>query len=730
MAFDQVLKDARKAKRLFSSKTKVENEGSTANVVKLNLGAASAGSRTAAADGVAAFLHDATKRREAAINDHGQTSVGFSFRQATDTLPAPNQVLEEGTMSGDGRSIRVAADMYSGSSGMALMLRHDDAGMDSFFTYDLLDVMALQIIDMVIQTGATVSTLTRYQLSVLYRYFYRSNPIIAQIIDTHTDLLMSKARIVPPENVPEILRDYCTKFTKDWIKKSNFEIQLRNNHRGTNIYGYSYMVFDDDTSKLKNQLQPLGRVSQDYAQLNEDDQKFVAETEKLYATDPKKVPLKDRLRYLDIKCLNKLENDYTGPDRCLVYNPLDINKEHRNLETGYEGIFVGVSTEAISAPDQQALKTHGYTKGWIDLIEDAKGNNQNDLLIDNNPHNSLPFLAVMERPERTSLIHRVLHDAFLYDVGRRAEMVNLLMFGKIGRIYKAPNASPDQIIALEDQIYELHADPTYVIVTNFDLSVEEVGVRTKDQATELAGNQEKNNNTISTALGLPMSFISNESQYSGANITLEVINVVYNSQKDYIVNTMNEKVFKPISMRKGLVTLDEWGDLIVVAPQLAFTRMALRDDSVTSNLFNLYTKGSLPVEIIYEIFNLDTSEIERSLRKDAFTLRDSTFNDLMRDVYNSVSASIATSDEIVKKICDSLGIKKVELMPADSGMGGGAGGGDDFGMGGDLGGGLPGSGDIGPGGEAPDGANPEVPTNPDDLGTNVQDVPTDNFTPN
>lgn len=617
-----------------------------------------------------------------------------------------------------------------GSSNVLAMLYRTDFGdeLGSMFMYDLLDVAAMQVIDYIIASGGTITMLTYMQLWLLYRYFYRTNPIIAQVIDTHTDLLMSKARVDPPANVSEILRDFTVNFFNNWIERSKFSIALRDAHRKLNIYGYAYIVMDDDTTRLKNELQPMRDITPtNYKlELSEEDEAFVQKIEKMYRDeDPKKISVIDRLSYLSKKCIFRFEPDYCGPDRTLVYSPLELTREYKKRDASYEAIFL---PNRYAAEKPESLRELGLTGGWVQLILDAGSNPE--LQIDNGTEQTFPFLTVLERPERTSLIHRTLHDALIYELGRRAELVRMQMFGKQGRIYMAPEASMDQLYELEGQIQALHEDPTYVVVTNHQITIEEVGQKVSDQAKELMDGEEHAQNTMSTAMGLPMSFISNESQYTGANITLEVINVIYNSQKDHITSVVNETIFKPVAIRKGLVVLDDWGDPRPVYPRLTFTRMALRDDAVTQNLFNLYQKGSLPVEIIYEVFNLDTEDVNRGLRDNSFTFKDPTFNDLIRGVTDSLAAQIAAAPEIMEKICESIGIK---VPPAPLAPPGGEG------MPGGGGGEFPG-GEMGPGGMPPEGMPPggegEMPPGegvPGEVapeeGIEVPDVSGDNFSP-
>lgn len=132
---------------------------------------------------------------------------------------------------------------------------------------------------------------------------------------------------------------------------------------------------------------------------------------------------------------------------------------------------------------------------------------------------------------------------------------------------------------------------------------------------------------------MPLTLISGDSQYSGGSIKLEILNVEYHSFKQRVQSLIEEKLFKPIALRKGFVTVDDWGNPVIAYPRLTFSRVSLRDESVFDILFSLYQKGSLPVSILYDILNLDPDDVKRGIEADLWTVNDPNMNEMVRGLY-------------------------------------------------------------------------------------------------
>ena len=99
------------------------------------------------------------------------------------------------------------------------------------------------------------------------------------------------------------------------------------------------------------------------------------------------------------------------------------------------------------------------------------------------------------------------------------------------------------------------------------------------------------------------------------------------------------------------------GEDQVIYQTLSFTRLAIRDNRDTFDaLFNLYQKGSLDVDVILELLNIDPVMTREKLKKDLFTLQDSTFNEVLRSVYGDAARDVAENSDAAQRIAAELGL--------------------------------------------------------------------------
>jgi hypothetical protein len=220
---------------------------------------------------------------------------------------------------------------------------------------------------------------------------------------------------------------------------------------------------------------------------------------------------------------------------------------------------------------------------------------------------------------------------------------------------------------LREQVDLSLVDPDYSIVTNYEVHWEEMGSR--DRLLDLSGEYEQTERQLLAGLGVTESLMSGEAIYSGDRLKLEVINTRYLFLRDVLQEFVEESLFKPVARRKGFVEKNSWGDEVVLFPRLSFTRLPLRDSQDTFDaLYNLYTKGSISVDVILEMFNIDPADTQEKIEKDMFTVNDSTFNEVIRSVYGEVGRMLAEKTNILEKIAKYLDLK-VKEEPAEEGAG-------------------------------------------------------------
>ena len=224
------------------------------------------------------------------------------------------------------------------------------------------------------------------------------------------------------------------------------------------------------------------------------------------------------------------------------------------------------------------------------------------------------------------------------------------------RVVYGENMDAADVEALREQVDMSLQDPDYSIIANFQINWEEMGA--DQRLLDLNTEYDLTDRQLYAGMGVTEGLLSGESAYSGDKINIEVINTRYMLLREQIQSLVESYFFKPMCARMGFVDTDEDGDEYVVVPTLSFTRLALRDNRDTFDaLYNLYQKGSLDVETILELLNLDPVTVREKLEKDLFTVNDPTFNEVLRGIYGDVGRALAEKSNAVEKIAENLGLK-------------------------------------------------------------------------
>lgn len=559
---------------------------------------------------------------------------------------------------------KVAFDITSISSHLScigLDTQHDD--------FDVLDLYASHIIELINEGVYVFANLTKHERYILFRYFYRTNPVLGRIIDIHTEIPTSKFRLQAPKNCPEILKDFIVQFYEKILERINFNEFLRDLVLHYWIYGEAYGFIDDYFGDANRLLQKIQSLNENLYTYKDEDAKFLEKVEEDYKVDPDQVDLVTRIKYLETKFMGFFQKEYTGPDSVKVIKFYDIEEYYHNEDIKFEAIRYTLSdglNDLISGkvtPDE--LVEMGYSKGFVELLNNSENKNKGSVLIENNTESGEPFIMVFKRYEGTAIMQRIFESCLAWENAKRALKVKIGQIGKLGRIVTSEGLSEGQTDNLRMEVDQMIDDPNYAIVANYNIDWNEVNSFLKDELDQLVESTADLTGEISLGAGMPESLISGDSQYSGDNIKLDILNNQYFAFKITIQNLLEDKFLKPIALRKGLISIDSWGTPTLLYPKLTGSRVSLRSEEYFDLLFDLYQKNSLPISIIYDLLNLDADDVTRAIQEDLFTLKDATFNDLMRDIYGQLSDSIVSNTDLTNKIIDGLGLPRKEESDED-----------------------------------------------------------------
>lgn len=246
----------------------------------------------------------------------------------------------------------------------------------------------------------------------------------------------------------------------------------------------------------------------------------------------------------------------------------------------------------------------------------------------------------------------------------------------------APGLTQPELDDLREQLDLSYMDPDYTIVTNYEWEWEQIGA--DGRLLDLTSEYEAIENQVFAGLGVTRELLTGEGTYAGNRITIEILNTVFLLTREMLTSYVEKVLFQPIAEAHGWYAENDMGIKEYWYPRLSFNRLSIRDNQeIFDNLFQLYQKGSLPIDIIYELLNLNSDNIAEMMKDDLFTIKDPTFNRTIENVNDEVGRALVERSDIVEKVGKYLDLKvKPPLEEGGEGeFGGGFSGEEDFGEG-------------------------------------------------
>ena len=500
----------------------------------------------------------------------------------------------------------------------------------------------------------------------IYRHFYNTDEMVAQAIDLHTELPLSKVRLAAPRPVhcpagfesPDDYGKYILTFFERMTKRIKLFHRLVTLVHHYWLDGTIVAFAEDSEVNVPDNVGYDQQVSRKSVLTDEGEPSEVEENawvEKSNRED-------EELRYY--------QKHYQGWDRLLVF-PIDQVKITTFNYTDKVRLEL-IPSDRDRALIEQASQGDPVAEEMVAEIpaevRDYIASSQLIPLGTDPDEGSFAYLLAGRRGAGDdmgqSLLDRCLRTLYYREKLRQAQtqIASRAMTPK--RIVWAEDISQADAESLREQVDLALVDPDYSIITNYEVHWEEMG--SKDRLLDLSGEYEQTERRLRTGLGVTESLMSGETLYSGDRLKLEVINQRYLFLREILQEYVEEYLFKPVARRKGFIEKDKWGDEVVLYPRLSFTRLPLRDSQDTYDaLFNLYQKGSISIDLILEMFNIDPHDTRVKLEKDMFTVNDSTFNEVMRGIYGAIGGTIAEQTDVADRVTEYLGLKKKE-QPAEA----------------------------------------------------------------
>jgi len=475
-----------------------------------------------------------------------------------------------------------------------------------------------------------------------YRHFYKHEPFVGQAIDLHTELPLSKLRLSMPETKNRQMAEKSLRFCERWSKKIRLLHRLLEITHEYHLLGEVFIFCEDINPDIPREIR-----EESVREITSDGQLLESW-----------VPYEDA----DAREVEWLKNNYKGWTAIKTLPPEQIQMESFPFtdEKLFELVPDSKSKDVVNKAQQGDLRAAKIAESMSDDIVEAILAGENLPLNTDPDAGSFVYYLARKRSQYeergSSILQRCMRSLVFRDKVRQSLTSIASRHMTPYRLVWAENMNDDQTEALREQVDLALQDPDYSIITSFQVNWEEMGA--DQRLPDWSWVWDFTDRQLYAGLGVTEGLLSGESSYAGDRLHLEVINTRYMLLRELLQDLVEEYFFKPMCRRMGFVEEDQDGNMEVVVPRLSFTRLALRDNADTFDaLFNLYQKGSLDIDTILDLLNIDPVTTKEKLLRDVGTINDATFNEVLRGAYGRVGEGLVEGSDLTEKIAANIGLQ-------------------------------------------------------------------------
>ena len=552
------------------------------------------------------------------------------------------------------------------------------------FNSDVLSVYAEaeMILDQLDSDLITVGRLTTSQKKSLFYYLATFSPLISRIVDLHTKLPLSTFRIQKPKHDIDIVQDYVYDYFDRLVNTAKFKEELKSIIRERCIFGSGIARVEDDFAFTKDTLINPDLSNLTLPQLDQDEIDKINEINNQYNSDPESVSWQDKKFVLE-QYLLKINKDYKGIKNFKAVSQLEvkeimINKDidyliytlpaSPNIRQALSNVTIGYDNDQDYKEAIETLKSLGYSEAIIRLNLNSESTDA--IQIDTDAFNDdgayMVVLSSGSNPEslEDSILNRVLEPAVRNMNAIRTANKLVKLSTKIDRLVSAPNASLAQLEQLQNDLVQMAEAPEgSLIAVNFEVNVDELKLDIKDDLN-LDDTIERTSKEITSALGIPDSIISGDGTYGDSFIKVELLSTEYVEFRNQLKSFIEDEIFKPIAIKKGFITLDQWGEPTPIIPSVRFDKFSIARGSEDMQLLrDLVSSNILPKRVILDQLGMNVEDVEQGLQREQLTYLNDKVQESMNENINEILTTyLKDNPDLIKTALEALGFNAEEAL--------------------------------------------------------------------
>ena len=500
-----------------------------------------------------------------------------------------------------------------------------------------------------------------------YRHFYHSNEFVGQAIDLHSTLPLSKIRLEKPHGENQEQCEYVYNFFMEMCEEIKLFKSLLEISHEYYLLGSCY-CFNEDHEPYEISEEDGGEEKVKELKL-----KGKAEAERLYK---------------EFKVIDKDPN-YKGFRKIIILPPDQVRIKKIPLSDEAIVEFIPEPETRRSILNSQDPSYYSSAQEEIQkkiphiqskLLDQLKQNGSISLDTDPYSGSHVYYLCRKKCQYETygvSILERCINTLLYDDKLRQAQTSIATRHMTPMRVVWAEELSETDVESLREQVDMALTDPDFSIITNYQVNWQEMG--SNGRLLQLDSEHEYVANCLFAGLGVTRELLTGEGTYAGNRITLEILNTQYLLFREQLQEFVENSLFKPVAKKKGFIEKDKYGREKLIYPKLSFTRLAIKDnDAFFDQAMQLYNKGSISIDVILEMLNIDPISTRKKIEADLFTVNDFAFNQLMTNLYVATATKLAEGYSSADKMAEYLKLDPLPAPPPGAeggglgGMGGGA----------------------------------------------------------
>ena len=202
-----------------------------------------------------------------------------------------------------------------------------------------------------------------------------------------------------------------------------------------------------------------------------------------------------------------------------------------------------------------------------------------------------------------------------------------------------------------------------LIAVNFEVNVDELKLDIKDDLN-LDDTIERTSKEITSALGIPDSIISGDGTYGDSFIKVELLSTEYVEFRNQLKSFIEDEIFKPIAIKKGFITLDQWGEPTPIIPSVRFDKFSIARGSEDMQLLrDLVSSNILPKRVILDQLGMNVEDVEQGLQREQLTYLNDKVQESMNENINEILTTyLKDNPDLIKTALEALGFNAEDAL--------------------------------------------------------------------